>query len=47
MDVFSEEIPVLPPKSDIDFTIELIPRETSLSKSSYHVSIHEVTELKI
>ena len=26
-DVLSDEIPGIPPKRDIDFTIELVPRE--------------------
>ena len=32
-DVFLEEIPGLPPKKDIDFTIDLVPREILVSKS--------------
>ena len=35
VDVFSEEIPGLPPKRDLDFTIELIPGVRPNSKSLY------------
>jgi len=31
LDIFLEEIPGLPRKRDIDFTIELIPRDTLVS----------------
>ena len=34
-DVFSEEIPRLPPKQDLDFTIELIPGVVPNSKDPY------------
>ena len=32
-DVFPDEIPVLPPKRDIDFTIELVPGVAPVSKT--------------
>ena len=32
-DVFSNEIPELPPKRDIDFTIELVPGAAPFSKT--------------
>jgi len=34
-DVFPESIPGLPPKHDIDFTIELVPGAASVSKAPY------------
>ena len=37
-DVFPDEIPGLPPKRDIDFTIELVPRAAPMSKIPYRVS---------
>ena len=37
-DVFPNEIPGLPPKRDIDFTIELVPRATPVSKTPYMMS---------
>lgn len=47
MDVFIESIPGLPPRCDIDFTIELIPGATPVSKFPYRISIPELVELKI
>eukprot|EP00253_Pinus_taeda_P029659 PITA_29659 len=46
-DVFPEEIPGLPPKRDIDFTIELIPGATPVSRAPYRMSVPELTELKM
>lgn len=47
LDMFPEEILRLPPKRDIDFTIELIPRATLVSKAPYRMSVSELTKLKI
>eukprot|EP00253_Pinus_taeda_P022911 PITA_22911 len=46
-DVFPEEIPGLPPKRDIDFTIELIPGAAPVSRAPYRMSVPELTELKM
>jgi len=46
-DVFLESILGLPPKHDIDFTIELILRAVLVSRAPYQMSIPELTELKI
>jgi len=46
-DMFLEDIPGLPPKRNIEFTIELVPRDTPVSKAPYIMSIPELTELKI
>eukprot|EP00253_Pinus_taeda_P006115 PITA_06115 len=46
-DVFPEEIPGLPPKRDIDFTIELIPGAAPVSRTPYRMSVPELTELKM
>ena len=46
-DVFPEEIPGLPPQREIDFSIELLPRSTPVSKVPYRMSIPKPTELKI
>eukprot|EP00253_Pinus_taeda_P013110 PITA_13110 len=46
-DVFPEEVPGLPPKRDIDFTIELIPRAAPVSRAPYRMSVLELTELKM
>ena len=37
-DVFPHEIPGLPPKRDIDFTIELVPGAAPVSKTPYRMS---------
>eukprot|EP00253_Pinus_taeda_P009381 PITA_09381 len=45
--VFPEEIPGLPPKRNIDFTIELIPGAALVSRAPYRMSMPELTELKM
>ena len=47
VDVFPEEIPGLPPKRDIDFTIKLVPGAAPVSRAPYRMSIPELTELKM
>eukprot|EP00253_Pinus_taeda_P010510 PITA_10510 len=47
VDVFPESIPRLPPRHDIDFTIELVPRAALVSKAPYHMRTLELTELKM
>ena len=47
MDVFPEDIPRLPPRRDIDFTIELMPGASPLSRAPYRMSVPELTELKM
>ena len=42
-DIFPEEVPRLPPKRDIDFTIDLIPRSVPASKSPYRMNIIKLT----
>ena len=37
-DVFPGEIPGLPPKRDIDFTIDLVPGAAPVSKTPYGMS---------
>ena len=46
-DVFPDEILGLPPKRDIDFTIELVPRAALVSKTPYKMSTPEMLELKM
>ena len=46
-DVFPDEIPRLPPKREIDFTIELVPRVAPMSKTPYMMSTLEMLELKM
>ena len=45
--MFLDEIPGLPPKRDIDFTIELLPGATPVSKAPYRMSIPKMLELKM
>ena len=46
-DVFHDENPWLPPKRDIDFTIELVPEAAPVSKTPYRMSTLELLELKM
>ena len=46
-DVFPEEIQGLPPKRDLDFTIELVPGAVPNSKYPYQMNILEMNELKL
>ena len=47
LDVFPDEIPELPPKRDIDFTIELVPGAAPVSKGPHRMSTPEMLELKM
>eukprot|EP00253_Pinus_taeda_P025149 PITA_25149 len=47
VNVFPEEVPGLPPKRDVDFTIELIPGAAPMSRAPYRMSVPELTELKM
>ena len=44
--IFLKEVPRLPRKRDIDFTIDLIPGVVPTSKYPYQFNIIELTELK-
>jgi hypothetical protein len=46
-DVFPDDLPGMPPDSDIEFIIELQPGTTSISKRSYRMPPNELAELKI
>jgi hypothetical protein len=46
-DVFVDEIPKLPPRKEIDFSIDLLPGSTPISKSPSQMSLSELTKLKI
>ena len=46
VDVFPEEISGLPPKRELDFTIELVPSAVPSSKAPYRMDILELNELK-
>jgi hypothetical protein len=46
-DVFPEEVPSLPLRRDIDFSIELAPGVVSVSRTPYRMSTPELVELKL
>ena len=46
-DVFPNEISGIPSKRDIDFTIELVPGATLVSKAPYIMSTPKILELKM
>ena len=41
--IFPEEVPGLPPKRDIDFTIDMIPKAVPTSKAPYRINIIDLT----
>jgi hypothetical protein len=45
--VFPEEVPGLPPRRDIDFSIELVPGAVLMSRAPYGMSTPEIVELKL
>jgi len=45
-DVFPEEVSGLPPKRELDFSIELVPGTVPISKAPYRMNILELNELK-
>ena len=46
-DVFPDEIPGLPPKRDIDFTIKLVPGAALVSKTPYKMSTPKLLQLNM
>ena len=46
-DVFSDELPGLPPNRDVEFKIELVLGTTPISRSPYRMPPNEIAELKI
>ena len=47
LDVFPEDLPSLPPEREVEFTIDLAPRTTRISKAPYKMASLELHELKI
>jgi hypothetical protein len=45
--VFPEEVLGLPPRRDIDFSIELVPGAVPMSRAPYRMSTPELVELKL
>jgi hypothetical protein len=46
-DVFVDEISELPPRREIDFSINILPCSAPISKAHYRMSLSELTELEI
>ena len=46
-DMFVDEIPELPPRRELDLSIDLLPISTPISEAPYRMSLPELTELKI
>ena len=46
-DVFLYEVARIPPKRDIDFTIDLVPGVAPVSKTPYKMSTPEMLELRM
>jgi hypothetical protein len=46
LDVFSKELPGMPPDRDIDFSIELLPGTAPISKRAYRMDVKDLIELK-
>jgi hypothetical protein len=46
-DVFPKEVHGLPPKTDLDFSIDLVLRVVPTSKVPYRMSTLELVELKV
>jgi hypothetical protein len=47
MDVFSDDLPRIPPERDIEFKIELQHGTAPITKSPYKMTRDELAELKI
>ena len=47
LDVFSEELPGIPLKREVDLSIEILPRTTPTSRAPYRMAPTELKELKI
>jgi hypothetical protein len=47
LDVFSNDLPGMPPERDIKFKIELLPSTAPVTKSPYKMTREELAKLKI
>ena len=47
LDVFPEELPGIPPKREVDLSIEILSRIALTSKAPYRMAQIELKELKI
>jgi hypothetical protein len=46
-DVFPEELPGLPPEREVEVTIDILPRVSSIAQPPYRMAPKELDELKI
>jgi hypothetical protein len=46
-DVFPEELPRMPPDTEVEFVIDLLPGTAPISKWTYRMSVEELKELKM
>jgi hypothetical protein len=46
LDVFLEELPRMPPDTEVEFVIDLLPGTAPISKQPYRMSVEELKELK-
>jgi hypothetical protein len=44
--VFSEELPGMPPDTEVEFVIDLLPGTAPISKRPYRMYVEELKELK-
>jgi hypothetical protein len=47
IDMFPEEVSGLPPRSEIEFSMELAPGAVPISRTPYRMSTPELVELKL
>jgi len=45
-DVFSDEIPGMPPLREVEFCVDLTPEAAPISRAPYHIAPVELKELK-
>ena len=46
LDVFPEDLPGLPPDREVEFSIELEPSTTPISRRPYRMALKELAEMK-
>jgi hypothetical protein len=46
LDVYTEELPCMPPDRDIEFVIDLVPGTTPIYKRPYRMAAKQLAELK-
>ena len=47
LDVFLEELPCIPPKREVDLSIEIVPGTALISKAPYRLALSELKELRL